>query len=246
MVLIAFPLLFLVGNLPIMPSQSLQRVASYVIRASQKTAVPSFTLVISEGSVVDFSYAKNPKSCAIVNAANEGCLGGGGVDGAITDAGGRNLANDRVALPIVSATGARCLTGSATITGPNTYGQLKTPYVIHAVGPNFWDFVGYESDADQLLRSAYRSSLELAKERRLAALGFSLISAGVFRGKKPIRHVLEIAVQSMKDFEGYEELQEIHLCAFTKSESELLIEIAFDAGLSMVDDGNTSSCCSQF
>jgi O-acetyl-ADP-ribose deacetylase (regulator of RNase III) len=228
-----------------MPSQSLQRVASYAISSSRITAAPSFTLVISEGSVIDFDYPINPLSSAIINAANVICLGGGGVDGAITEAGGRNLANDRLALPLVSPDGARCLTGSAAITGPNTYGKLKTPYVIHAVGPNFWDFVGRESEADQLLRTAYLTSLELAKERRLEALGFSLISAGVYRGKKPIQHILDIAVQTIKSFEGYEDLKEIHLCAFTKSESAMLEEIAFRAGLSKIDVANKSCCCSQ-
>lgn len=226
-----------------MTSQSLQRVASYAISSSRRTSTHSFTLVISEGSVVDFVYPINPQSSAIINATNVLCLGGGGVDGAITEAGGPTLAKDRRKLPLLSSDGARCLTGSATITGPNTYGTLKTPYVIHAVGPNFWDFIGRESEADHLLRSAYRASLELAKERRLEALGFSLISAGVYRGKTPIRYILDIAVQTMKNFEGYEGLQEIHLCAFTNSESAMLKEIASQSGLFQIDNA-INSCSS--
>ena len=83
---------------------SLARVASY--------RVPSrnFNLVISRGSVVEWSH--NTQSSAIVNAANEGCLGGGGVDGAIGDAGGDMLFEDRMNLP-QQQPGVRCQTGSA-------------------------------------------------------------------------------------------------------------------------------------
>jgi O-acetyl-ADP-ribose deacetylase (regulator of RNase III) len=59
-------------------------------------------------------------------------LGGGGVDGAITAAGGENLADDRMALKQI-APGIRCKTGSAVITGPGDYGSLKVPFVVHAV-----------------------------------------------------------------------------------------------------------------
>jgi len=64
-----------------------------------------------------------------VNAANEECLGGGGVDGAITEAGGPRLAKDRLVLPIVSA-GIRCPTGGVVITGPNRYGTLRIDQII--------------------------------------------------------------------------------------------------------------------
>ena len=212
-------------------SPSLKRVASYAIQKSP--ASKSFFLVVSHGSVVDFSYDDNPQSCSIVNAANEGCLGGGGVDGAITAAGGPNLAEDRLALPIVSPAGIRCPTGKAKITGPNQYGQLHVPYVIHAVGPNYWNFEGKESKADKLLRSAYKTSLELAKEHRIEAVGFSLISSGAFKGNRSKKHVMKIALQAVKDFEGYDDLKEVHLCAFSEVECDRLEEIVSDVGLEM-------------
>ena len=107
---------------------------------------PHFSLVLSKGSVVDFSYPKNESKSAIVNAANEGCVGGGGVDGAISSAGGPNLLLKEI------PPGRRCDTGSAKITGPNRYAQLKVPFVIHAVGPNF-NYVS-EGQGDALLSSA--------------------------------------------------------------------------------------------
>ena len=77
-------------------------------------------MVICIGSVVNF-HPPNPSKSAIVNAANKQNLGGSGVDGAITKAGGLNLHSDWLAL-LASADGVRCKTGSAIITGPNTYG----------------------------------------------------------------------------------------------------------------------------
>ena len=94
------------------------------------------------GSLVNFSYPTNPQRSAIVNSTNNTCLGGSGVDAAITIAGGDNLRVDREALPVLRAHQdprkvGRCKTGDAVITGPNQYGHLKTTYVIHAVGPNY-------------------------------------------------------------------------------------------------------------
>ena len=83
-------------------------------------------LVLATGSVVDFTGS------AIVNAANEACLGGGGVDGAITAAGGKALAEARKALPIVNKRNTRCPTGECVVT---ISGDLKAKdYCLHAVG----------------------------------------------------------------------------------------------------------------
>jgi O-acetyl-ADP-ribose deacetylase (regulator of RNase III) len=198
---------------------SLARVASF--------RVPSrnFYLVISRGSVVDFAH--KTQSSAIVNAANEGCLGGGGVDGAIGDAGGPALLEDRMNLPQLEP-GIRCLTGSAVSTGPNSYGSLHVPFVIHAVGPNYMQYDTEEEMAqgDDLLSSAYTASLECGKSHNIEAIAFALLSAGIFRGKRSVDEVVQIGIDSICKFDGYPALQEVHLCAFNQKEANTLIRVA--------------------
>eukprot|EP00814_Leptocylindrus_danicus_P004983 CAMPEP_0116026192 /NCGR_PEP_ID=MMETSP0321-20121206/13656_1 /TAXON_ID=163516 /ORGANISM="Leptocylindrus danicus var. danicus, Strain B650" /LENGTH=270 /DNA_ID=CAMNT_0003498847 /DNA_START=114 /DNA_END=926 /DNA_ORIENTATION=- len=199
-------------------------------------------LVISRGSVVDFSPSNQAKS-AIVNAANESCLGGGGVDGAISSAGGPKLARDRRNLPIEKnyGVGVRCPTGQAIMTGPNKYGCLKVKYVIHAVGPNYHmyqtsqDAVAY---ADSMLLSAYTMSLNWAKQAKLEYVAFSLLSAGIFSGRQKKRRLLEIAVRSILNYDPYDELKEIHICAYMDSEAKLLQDI-----VSAIAEGKENMFC---
>ena len=134
---------------------------------------------------------------------------------------------DRKALPEVRP-GIRCPTGSAVITGPNSYGKLNTPYVIHAVGPDFQK-TGHEGD--KLLTSAYMKSLECAKSAKLEAVAFSLLSSGIFRGSKKVKGVLKIGLAAILKFSSYAELKEVHMCAFTKEEANDLIELADEMGL---------------
>mmetsp|Transcript_24917 Transcript_24917/g.33028 ORF Transcript_24917/g.33028 Transcript_24917/m.33028 type:complete len:251 (-) Transcript_24917:1299-2051(-) len=214
--------------------------ARYAVKQSSPSLKSPFTLVISQGSVVDFSYPPNKNKSAIVNAANEGCLGGGGVDGAITDAGGPNLAKDRLSLPIETSEkgwgNVRCKTGDAKITGPNSYGSLHVPFVIHAVGPNYR---AYDSpdEGDSLLSSAYKASLDRAKEAKLEAVAFSLLSAGIFRGSKSRKDVLQIGMQAIFDFESYDELKEVHVCGFSEAEVDALVEIANE--MRLPEEGTT-------
>jgi O-acetyl-ADP-ribose deacetylase (regulator of RNase III) len=172
-------------------------------------------LVCSQGSVVPFS------GDCVVNAANEGCLGGGGVDGAINDAGGLALEDARYALPIVAPPRVRCPTGDAKLT---TGGDLRARWCIHAVGPDFRAYDD-EEEADALLTSAYRSALLLAQAKGLRSIAFSLISAAIFRGHRPLSAVLGNAVRTIRAH-AYEGLEEVHLVAFTPIEIRGLLNAA--------------------
>jgi O-acetyl-ADP-ribose deacetylase (regulator of RNase III) len=108
---------------------------------------------------------------AIVNAANCGMLGGGGVDGAIHRAAGPKLLEACKKVPLEN--GIRCPTGEARITQA---GNLKAKYVIHTVGPRY----GIDKDPEKLLSSAYQNSLDLALSHGCQSIAFPAISCGVY------------------------------------------------------------------
>lgn len=110
---------------------------------------------------------------AIVNAANETLLGGGGVDGAIHHAAGPGLLGACRRLPAVRS-GVRCPTGQARIT---TGFNLPARFVIHTVGP-IWE--GGDDGEPELLTSCYRQVLSIAHEHSLTSIAFPAISCGVF------------------------------------------------------------------
>ncbi|MDR1306555.1 MAG: O-acetyl-ADP-ribose deacetylase [Treponema sp.] len=113
---------------------------------------------------------------AIVNAANSGLLGGGGVDGAIHRAAGPALLEEcrRVAAARQNVPGGPCPAGDAVITGP---GLLPCKQVIHTVGP-VWHGGGRGESG--LLASCYRKSLLLAEKAALESIAFPNISTGVY------------------------------------------------------------------
>lgn len=110
---------------------------------------------------------------AIVNAANETLLGGGGVDGAIHRKAGPRLLEACRAIPEVRP-GVRCPTGEARIT-PGF--DLAARFVIHTVGP-VWE--GGGAGEDDLLASCFHNSLALAEEHELTSIAFPAISCGVY------------------------------------------------------------------
>jgi len=187
-------------------------------------------VVVSAGSVLDFGGGTDwpPARIAIVNAANCGGLGGGGVDGAITSAGGPELAADRRALPLLPGTrNDRIRTGGAVLTGPGNYGRLHGANVIHAVGPNYIMLRGLSlslEDGDAQLREAYRETMRAAASAGIAYLGFSLLSAGIFRGPRSLAHVLQLGLEAVREC-AYPGLVEVHLIAFQRDEQAALLQL---------------------
>lgn len=111
---------------------------------------------------------------------------------------------------------------------------MHTSYVIHAVGPNYRQYKTEEKEGDELLSSAYTSSLQCAKDAQLEAVAFSLLSAGIFRGSKTAKDVLTIGMNAVYNFEGYNGLKEVHFCAFSEKEADTLLEIASGLGLESI------------
>ncbi len=125
---------------------------------------------------------------AIVNAANSGLLGGGGVDGAIHGAGGQAI---MTACRAIRDAQGGCPTGEAVIT---TGGLLPAPYVIHAVGP-VWH--GGNQNEDALLANAYRNSIRLAGEHDLRTIAFPNISTGIYGF--PRERAVDIAISAVRE-----------------------------------------------
>lgn len=126
---------------------------------------------------------------AIVNAANESLLGGGGVDGAIHRAAGPGLLAECRALPQLRP-GVRCPTGEARITAGY---RLPAAHVIHTVGP-VWRGGGHGEAG--LLAACYRSALELATRHALASIAFPAISCGVY--SYPAERAVPLAVATVR------------------------------------------------
>ena len=138
---------------------------------------------------------------AIVNAANSGLWGGGGVDGAIHRVGGPGIMEEGRQI-------GGCKTGDAVIT---TGGMLKARFVIHAVGPRWAG--GDRREAD-LLASAYRRSLELAEQEGLRTLAFPSISTGAYG--YPIDQAAKVALKTVKEhLLGRSGLKEVTFVLFT-------------------------------
>jgi O-acetyl-ADP-ribose deacetylase len=153
-------------------------------------SVRDFTirLVLDDGKSIEFVGPADitlETTDAIVNAANSTLLGGGGVDGAIHDAGGPAILEE--CRQIVSKIG-RLAAGNAVIT---TGGKLPCKYVIHTVGPIYR---GGNRRENETLESCHCESIRIADEHQLKSISFPAISTGAFG--YPVREAAAIAVSS--------------------------------------------------
>ena len=118
------------------------------------------TLALIRGNIVEVH------ADAIVNAANSGLRGGGGVDGAIHRAGGPSIMEECRKI-------GGCPTGKAVVT---TAGRLPAKYIFHAVGPIY----SGGTDDERLLASAYQSCLNLAEKHQVKTIAFHSLSTGIY------------------------------------------------------------------
>ena len=148
---------------------------------------------------------------AIVNAANQVMLGGGGVDGAIHRAAGRELYEACLKVPEVRP-GVRCPTGEARIT-PGF--KLPAKFVIHTVGPVYRD--GQHGEPEKLA-ACYRNSLALAVENCCHSIAFPCISTGVYgypkydAAKIAVREVEKFFTQRSREAESAEDMEVVFCC----------------------------------
>lgn len=149
-------------------------------RQAREVMVNQTRLAISQGDIT------KQATDAIVNAANPGLMGGGGVDGAIHRAGGPAILEE--CKQIVAKQG-RLPTGKAVITSG---GNLRAKHVIHTVGP-IWR--GGNKGEAALLESAYRESLKLAAEHNLTSVSFPSISTGAYG--YPVAEASKVAIKAV-------------------------------------------------
>ena len=155
---------------------------------------------------------------AIVNAANETLLGGGGVDGAIHRAAGPDLLAECRSL-------GGCPTGDAKIT--RGY-RLKARHVIHTVGP-VWH--GGGKGEPQLLENAYRNSFQVARQNNLTSIAFPAISAGVYG--YPMRDGAMIALSVAKEEAAKGGFERILFVPFNSQAEQIYRDVAAKLGIAL-------------
>ena len=149
---------------------------------------------------------------AVVNAANERMLGGGGVDWAIHRAAGPGLLEECRRVPEVRP-GVRCPTGEARLTAGH---DLPARFVIHTVGP-VWH--GGRQGEDEDLANCYRNSLALAAANNVRTIAFPAISTGVYGF--PVARAARIAVREVRTFlDSHPDIEQVQLVCFGREAYE--------------------------
>ncbi|REC80570.1 O-acetyl-ADP-ribose deacetylase [Chryseobacterium elymi] len=143
----------------------------------------------------------------IVNAANSSLLGGGGVDGAIHRAGGKQILEECIQ---IRDRQGKCKTGEAVVTSA---GNLPAKYVIHTVGP-VWN--GGVEKMSKLLSNCYKNSLQLAESLGIKTIAFPNISTGVYRFPKELAG--KIAVEAVQNFQAENIKKIIFVCLDDENE----------------------------
>jgi O-acetyl-ADP-ribose deacetylase (regulator of RNase III) len=162
------------------------------------------TLILAVGDIT------TETTDAIVNAANSRLAGGGGVDGAIHRAGGPTIMQQCRQI-------GGCPTGKAVIT---TAGNLNTRYVIHAVGPRYYQATGKEA---ALLKSAYLESLRLASAHHLSSIAFPAISTGAYG--YPLHEAAKIALHTTIEYlRGHTDMQLVKFILYDQHTYDIFAE----------------------
>lgn len=147
---------------------------------------------------------------AIVNAANESLLGGGGVDGAIHHAAGPELLKECMTLN-------GCKPGEAKAT--KAY-KLSYKYIIHTVGPRYWS----DSNPPKTLESCYLNCLKIADELGLETISFPSISTGVFG--YPVEEAAEVVAKVLTSYKA-KSLKTVYMCIYFDEETAAIYNNAF-------------------
>lgn len=160
-------------------------------------------------TIIEGDIAKEDTD-AIVNAANSGLSGGGGVDGAIHRAGGPAIMKECRQI-------GSCPTGKAVLT---TGGNLKARYVIHAVGPVYRDGAHREADS---LESAYLESLRIASGNSLKRISFPAISMGAYGF--PMHEAARIALRTVAGYlKRHPEIESVRFVLFGKVAYDIFVK----------------------